>query len=59
MSVNAATMLMSVMPDAETEQRGEDREAHRDHRAEREQQDHDRGEQTDEVGVARRAARSA
>ena len=42
------------MPDAETEQRGEDRQAHRDHRAEREQQDHDRGEQADEVGVARR-----
>ena len=39
--------------DAEREQRGEDRQAHRDDRAEGEQQDHDRREQADhERGVA-------
>ena len=40
--------------DPEAEERGEDRQPHRHDRAEREQQDHDRGEQPDEVGVALR-----
>ena len=40
-------------PDAEREQRGEDRQAHRHHRAEGQQQDHDRRQQADrERGVA-------
>ena len=39
--------------DAEREQRRDDRQPHRDHRAEGEQQDHDRGQQPDrEGGVA-------
>ena len=40
-------------PDAEREQRGDDRQPHRDHRAEGEEQDHDRRQQADrERGVA-------
>ena len=38
-------------PDAEREQRGEDRQAHRDHRAEGDQQHYDRGEQADHEGA--------
>jgi hypothetical protein len=39
-------------PDTEPEERGEDRHAHGDDRAEREQQDDHGGDETDEVGVA-------
>ena len=40
----------SAEADADAEQRDEDRQAHREHRTERDQQDHDGGEDADELG---------
>ncbi len=53
-SVNDETMLTIDRPTTSPKMRGEDGQAHRHHRAEREQQDDDGREQADEVGVARR-----
>ena len=47
---DVAEQLDEPDADADAEQRDEDRQPHREHRAEREQQDHDRGEEADELG---------
>ncbi len=52
-SVNDAMMCTIEMPTPRPNSAVRIGQPHRDDRAEREQQDHDRGEQTDEVGVAR------
>ena len=52
MSVTAATSEMMDRRDPETEERGADRHAHRNHRAERDEQDDHREEEPDDVRVA-------
>ena len=49
MAIDVAQQLDEAEADADAEERDEDRQSHRQHRTERDEQDHDGGEDADEL----------